>query len=221
MKFDTCLRLLSKISNLPLPGRKAQFMMAPIERVKEFSHLDIEKLNPRKAGVIVLFYPDKQGIARMILILRKTYKGVHSNQVGFPGGKVEVDDTDMLDTALRETEEEIGVARNKITIVKEMTTSYIPPSNFSVYPFLGYSTSPLDFVPEEEEVEGLIEVTLEDFLSDTAVISKKMSTSYMDDIDVPAFLLNDHVVWGATAMMLSEVKVLLLSGQEQEGFVSL
>ena len=95
-----------------------------------------------------------------------------------------------------------------------MTRNYIPPSNFYVYPFLGYSTSALDFVRQEDEVEGLIEVTLEDFLSDSAVITKRLSTSYMDDIDVPAFLLNGHVVWGATAMMLSEVKVLLLSSQE-------
>ncbi|MFC4632301.1 NUDIX hydrolase [Dokdonia ponticola] len=214
MKFDTCLRLLSKISNLPLPGKEALFMMAPMERVTQITELEITSLNPRKAGVMVLFYPDQEGRARMILILRKTYKGVHSNQVGFPGGKVEETDVDMLDTALRETEEEIGVSRHRITIVKQMTRNYIPPSNFYVYPFLGYSTSPLEFVPQEEEVEGLIEVTLEDFLSDSAVITKRLSTSYMDDIDVPAFLLNGHVVWGATAMMLSEVKVLLLSSQE-------
>ena len=214
MKFDTCLRLLSKISNLPLPGKKAQFMMAPMERVKELSDLDIEKLKPRKAGVMILFYPDQEGMTRMILILRKTYKGVHSNQVGFPGGKVEKGDTDMLDTALRETEEEIGISRDKITVVREVTRCYIPPSNFSVFPFIGYSTGPLNFTPQESEVEGLIEVALEDFLSDNAVISKKMSTSYMDDIDVPAFLLNNYVVWGATAMILSEVKDLLLSGQE-------
>lgn len=214
MKFDTCLRLLSKISNLPLPGKKAQFMMAPMERVKEFSDLDVAKMNPRKAGVMVLFYPDQEGIAKMILILRKTYKGVHSNQVGFPGGKVEEEDTNMLDTALRETAEEIGVYRDLITVVKEMSVTYIPPSNFCVYPFLGYSDTPLTFIPQEEEVEGLIEISIADFLADEAVISKKMSTSYMDDIDVPAFLLNGHIVWGATAMMLSEVKVLLLSGQE-------
>jgi len=214
MKFDTCLRLLSKISNLPLPGKEALFMMAPMERVTQLTEMDIASLNPRKAGVMVLFYPDQEGRARMILILRKTYKGVHSNQVGFPGGKVEDEDADMLDTALRETEEEIGVSRSNITIVKQMTRNYIPPSNFYVYPFMGYSTSPLSFVPQEEEVEGLIEVTLEDFLSDSAVITKRLSTSYMDDIDVPAFLLNGHVVWGATAMMLSEVKVLLLSSQE-------
>ena len=214
MKFDTCLRLLSKISNLPLPGKKAQFMMAPIERVTQFSDLDVAKMNPRKAGVMMLFYPDQDHTAKMILMLRKKYKGVHSNQVGFPGGKVEEEDTSMLDTALRETEEEIGISRDKITVVKEMSATYIPPSNFCVYPFVGYSDTPLDFVPQEEEVEGLIEVAITDFLSDEAVISKKMSTSYMDDIDVPAFLLNDHIVWGATAMMLSELKVLLLSGQE-------
>lgn len=214
MKFDTCLRLLSKISNLPLPGKKAQFLMAPIERVKEFSDLDVAKMNPRKAGVMVLFYPSQDDIATMVLMLRKTYKGVHSNQVGFPGGKVEKEDTTMLDTALRETEEEIGISRDQITIVKEMSATYIPPSNFCVYPFIGYSDAALDFIPQEEEVEGLIEVSIADFLAEEAVISRKMSTSYMDDIDVPAFLLNGHVVWGATAMMLSELKELLLSGQE-------
>ncbi|GGG08402.1 coenzyme A pyrophosphatase [Dokdonia pacifica] len=214
MKFDTCLRLLSKISNLPLPGKKAQFLMAPMERVKEFSDLDVAKMNPRKAGVMVLFYPSQEDIATMVLMLRKTYKGVHSNQVGFPGGKVEKEDTTMLDTALRETEEEIGISRDQITIVKEMSATYIPPSNFCVYPFIGYSDAALDFIPQEEEVEGLIEVSIADFLAEEAVISRKMSTSYMDDIDVPAFLLNGHVVWGATAMMLSELKELLLSGQE-------
>lgn len=214
MKFDTCLRLLSKISNLPLPGKKAQFLMAPMERVKEFSDLDVAKMNPRKAGVMVLFYPSQDDIATMVLMLRKTYKGVHSNQVGFPGGKVEKEDTTMLDTALRETEEEIGISRDQITIVKEMSATYIPPSNFCVYPFIGYSDAALDFIPQEEEVEGLIEVSIADFLAEEAVISRKMSTSYMDDIDVPAFLLNGHVVWGATAMMLSELKELLLSGQE-------
>ncbi len=215
MKFDTCLQLLSKISNLPLPGKAAQFKMAPIERVKKFSDLDIEKRNPRKAGVMILLYPDQQHTTRMVLILRKTYQGVHSNQVGFPGGKVEEEDTSMEITALRETEEEVGVSTDLITVVREMSTTYIPPSNFSVYPFIGYCDAPLDFILQKEEVEGIIEVSLEDLLSDATVISKKMSTSYMDDIDVPAFLLNGHVVWGATAMMLSEVKELLLSGLKQ------
>ena len=97
---------------MPLPGKEALFMMAPMERVTQITELEITSLNPRKAGVMVLFYPDQEGRARMILILRKTYKGVHSNQVGFPGGKVEETDVDMLDTALRETEEEIGVSRH-------------------------------------------------------------------------------------------------------------
>lgn len=215
MKFDTCLQLLSKISNLPLPGKVAQFKMAPMERVKKFSDVDIKKRNPRKAGVMILLYPDQDQMTRMVLILRKTYKGVHSNQVGFPGGKVEEEDVSMEATALRETEEEVGVTSSLITVIKEMSTTYIPPSNFCVYPFIGYCDTPLKFIPQKEEVEGIIEVALEDLLLETTVISKKMSTSYMDDIDVPAFLLNDHVVWGATAMMLSEVKELLLSGLKE------
>ncbi len=209
MNFEKCLRLLSKISNLPLPGKEAQFMMAPMERVKELTDIDIEKMNPKQAGVMALFYPDHEKEARLILMLRKTYKGVHSNQVGFPGGKVEKEDINLEATALRETEEEIGVERSMITVVKKMTNIFIPPSNFKVQAFIGYMTQTPIFIPQEDEVEALIEVKLNDFLSDNAIITKTITTSYAVDIEVPAFELNGHVVWGATAMMLSELRVLL------------
>lgn len=158
---------------------------------------------------MAVFYPREEGKTYFVLILRKTYRGVHSNQVGFPGGRVEGSDRDLEHTALRETEEEVGIPQEDITVIKEMTRIYIPPSNFWVQPFMGYMESTPKLIPQEEEVEAVLEVALEDFLSDSCFTKQTLSTSYAKEIEVPAFLLNDHVVWGATAMMLSEMKEVL------------
>ncbi|MBE16246.1 MAG: CoA pyrophosphatase [Dokdonia sp.] len=208
MNFDKFIDLVPKIRNLSLPGQEAQFLMAPIERVKELSTTAIEKKNPKQAGVMALLYPYRGKETYLVLILRKTYKGVHSNQVGFPGGKVEPEDAHLEATALRETEEEIGVNRKDIAVVKQMTNIYIPPSNFWVQSFIGYTQHHPQFTPQPSEVEAIIEVPLQEFLSDTSHIETTLSTSYATDITVPAFDLQGHVVWGATAMMLSEMKQL-------------
>lgn len=130
MKFESFLEMVSKIRNLPLPGREVQLEMAPMDRIKELKEQDIIKKKPRQAAVMALLYPNGKNETHIILILRKTYKGVHSNQVGFPGGKVEQEDRDLAHTALRETEEEVGVPQDKITVVRKLTNIYIPPSNF-------------------------------------------------------------------------------------------
>jgi len=163
----------------------------------------------KKAGVMALFYPSPENETYLILILRKTYKGVHSAQVGFPGGKVEKFDNDLKQTALRETEEEIGVPANNITVHKAMSPLYIPPSNFSVFPFIGITESTPAFVKQDSEVEELIEIKISDFLDDQNAIKVSVMTSLKKNLIVPAFKLNGYDVWGATAMMLSEVKDLL------------
>lgn len=158
---------------------------------------------------MALFYPKGKNETTLLLILRKTYEGVHSNQIAFPGGKEEEMDHDLLGTALRETHEEVGVHPEKVIMIKELTEVYIPPSNFMVSPFIGLSVEKLSFVKQDEEVEALVEVPLLDLVNDKSIFSKKIKTSYATDVDVPAFELNGYTVWGATAMMLSEVKDLL------------
>jgi 8-oxo-dGTP pyrophosphatase MutT (NUDIX family) len=212
MEFEKFKRSLSKIENLELPGELAQYKMAPIERLHELKKLAVEKQSAKKAGVMALFYPDEQATTKLILILRKSYKGVHSGQVGFPGGKLEPQDTSLLDTALRETQEEIGVNPDKIKVVKQLTNIYIPPSNYIVQPYFGCLDETPIFKKQDDEVEDLIEVALHHFLDDNVVVSKTLTTSYAVEINVPAFMLNGHVVWGATAMMLSEIRQLLLNG---------
>jgi 8-oxo-dGTP pyrophosphatase MutT (NUDIX family) len=209
MEFNRFKTSLSKLKNLELPGEEIQMKMAPMERLVELKRLAQNKNNASKAGVMVLFYPSLSNHTQFVLILRKTYRGVHSGQVGFPGGRFEPEDIDLLNTALRETEEEVGMPRNQVNVIKQLTEMYIPPSNFIVHPYLGITDINPNFVLQEDEVESIIEVDLKHFLDDTIVISKKITTSYAVDIDVPAYQLNGHVVWGATAMILSEVRHLI------------
>lgn len=195
---------------MPLPGEAAHRKLAPLIRIDELNKIDMSKINPHEAGVMAVFYPGIQNETNLVLILRKTYKGVHSNQIGFPGGRVEDIDENLEDTALRETEEEVGIPQNDIKVIRKLTRLYIPPSNFWVQPYLGILDKTPEMKAQESEVEEILEVRLCDFLNDENVITEKLSTSYATDIEVPAYRLNGHIVWGATGMMLSEIRELLL-----------
>lgn len=205
MKFEHFLSHIPKIEQEILLGEVAHRLMMPPERAEIMKSLDLKKINPRKAAVMMLFYPRNEH-TNMILILRNSYNGVHSSQIAFPGGKIEAFDESFMQAALRETHEEVGISPDQITVVRPFTQVYIPPSNFMVFPFLGYSKQELVFTPDPNEVAGLIEFPVAHFLDDTIVVSQKMATSYSQSIDVPSFKIYDHYVWGATAMMLSELK---------------
>ena len=209
MNFEDFLISISKIKKLPLPAEASQFKMSPAFRSNQIEKYKKKMENAKQSAVLALFYPDLKQQTKLALILRRPYNGVHSAQISFPGGKVEDSDVNLEFTAIRETHEEIGVSPEQITIIKELTRVYIPPSNFTVQPYLGFSVKTPRFVLQEEEVDDLLEVSLIDFINDDNVVNKKVSTSYSVDVEVPAFLLNGHIVWGATAMMLNEVKDLL------------
>ena len=209
MEFEEFKHKIVKIKKMKLPGESAQFKMAPKERIDELKKITDVKKRAKKAGVLALFYPSVSKQTMFALILRKTYKGVHSAQIGFPGGKFEAMDSSLRVTALRETEEEIGVNQNKVIVLKKLTEVYIPPSNFFVQPFLGYTNKTPNFILQEDEVEDLIEVPLKYFMNDSIKSFQNLSTSYAKNIEVPVFNLNNHRVWGATAMMLSEVREML------------
>jgi len=209
MNFNIFEQRISKIKNLPLPGEASHYKMVPEFRINELLAAKSTKVAPRKAAVMALFYPNKQAETHLLFILRKTYKGVHSNQVAFPGGKAEKEDANAMITALRETHEEVGVHPDDVDVLKELTGIFIPPSNFDVQPFIGLYKQPKPFVIQQSEVEALLEVSLTQFLLEDSVITKNITTSYAQNVAVPAFKLNDYIVWGATAMMLNEIKALL------------
>lgn len=210
MTVNDFMELIPKIKNSSLPGVESQFKLAPSTRKKLGKEIDIKELKPKKAAVLSLLYPNVNDEMQMVFMLRKTYEGVHSNQISFPGGKVELEDDNLETTALRETFEEIGVSSNDISVLKELTDVYIPPSNFLVKPFLGISKVRPNFILEEKEVERLIEIPLKSILSNSSITTKEITNSYVKGLSVPAFEFNNEVVWGATAMMLSEIKDLIL-----------
>lgn len=209
MKFQEFEKRIAKVINLALPAEAAHYKMVPKERLQTLSQNKINYEKVKKAGVMVLFYPAPDMETRFVLIHRKTYKGVHSNQVGFPGGKYEIKDCTLDKTALRETEEEVGVKASDIAVIKPLSKVFIPPSNFFVFPFLGILPYYPNFIRQKDEVEAILEITLSDFMNDAILAKKKVTTSYGNFVAVPAYLLNGFTVWGATAMMLSEVRELL------------
>jgi 8-oxo-dGTP pyrophosphatase MutT (NUDIX family) len=218
MDFQEFLQFVPKLIEAKLPAFEAHIKMAPAERLETLKKIDFTGNKPRIAAVMMLFYP-KNNIAHLVLIVRNSYVGVHSAQVAFPGGKYEHDDIDFAYTALRETYEEVGIHPDKISILKPFTELYIPPSNFMVHPFLGVSREELIFEPEPAEVANIIEFPLSTFLNDEIVIEAELSTSYANNVSVPAFNIEGHIVWGATAMILSELKEVLKQVLEPDRIV--
>lgn len=208
MDFQDFLQFVPNLIPVALPAEEAHLKMAPAERADALKNIDLKEKDPRIAAVMMLLYPKKEK-THLVLIVRNAYNGVHSSQIAFPGGKYETFDANYEETALRETHEEVGVSPEKIEVIKHFTPMYIPPSNFLVYPFLGVSKEELLFYPDIKEVADIIELPLDVFMDDEIIIDATLSTSYANNILVPAFNIQNHIVWGATAMMLSELREVL------------
>lgn len=205
MTFDSLLHKIEQIKGATPMGIEAHRLMIPVERIPYLYAEDFVQRNPRESAVMMLLYP--KGLkTHVLLIERATYKGIHSGQVGFPGGKYEQEDVDLEHTALRETQEEVGIVNRDIQIIQPYTKIYVPPSNFYVQPYLGISKKELSFTPDAFEVANIIELPLDILLQDQLVQEVQMKTSYASWTQVPAFIYKDYTIWGATAMMLSELK---------------
>ena len=213
MNFKDLKRIIPKLKLSNLNSKTSQIKLAPSFR-KEFIKLNSNKLlNSKKAAVIAALYEDDNNLVRLILILRNTYNGVHSNQIGFPGGRIEEYDKTLFDTAIRETFEEIGVTVDKDALIRELQEIYIPPSNFNVYPFLVFLNHPPSFVKDYKEVKEIITIDLESLLNCEItqtiipIPSKLNELNTQKNIQVPSFKLAGYNVWGATAMMLSLIHI--------------
>ena len=209
MTFDEFLQLSPKIAKVSLPATDSHLKMSPVERRLQLVNHDYNLKAARDAAVMMLIYPD-QNTSMIALIVRNSYKGVHSSQVAFPGGKVEKDES-ILEAALRETHEEIGVRPEQINIICSFSSVFIPPSNFNVYPFLGFCDSKPQFIPDPREVAAMALFPLADILDDSSLTLQRVTASYSTDVVVPAFKMDGTVIWGATAMILHELKDVLKS----------
>jgi 8-oxo-dGTP pyrophosphatase MutT (NUDIX family) len=199
---------LSKALSNSLPGKEAQYKMAPYREAVDAKFKNQKEA--KTAGVLILIYPI-DNIPHLVLTKRPTYEGHHSAQISFPGGKKEEHDENFMHTALRETEEEIGVPSNSIKIIGELSDLYIPPSNFKVYPFVGVSDVRPQFIKDPKEVAEIIELSISDLLKDDILKAKELKLAAGFNFETPYFDIQNHVVWGATAMMLNELREILLS----------
>jgi len=196
--------LQSEIQN-GLPGTAAHMTMAPYNRLTPID-LNRLKITPKESAVLILFYP-VDGVPHFCLIQRPEYDGIHSGQVCFPGGRKDDDDSDLAQTALRESHEEIGVDPKTVNLLGELTQVYVPPSNFLITPFVGNCLVKPEFIPDKTEVDSVIHVNLDQFLNPTIVKRKVIPIGRLGiSIDTPYFDIADRTVWGATAVILAEVK---------------
>jgi 8-oxo-dGTP pyrophosphatase MutT (NUDIX family) len=162
----------------------------------------IQAQNPRQAAVLLLLVP-RESDWHLVFTKRQPSAGVHSGQISFPGGRTEATDRNKFETAIRETEEEIGIPANCIELLGALSPLYIPPSNYLVDPVVGYIREPLCFQPQESEVAEIFEIPIQWF--NTAGIRISQHIPHLpENPKVPGYLFNSHFIWGATAMMLAE-----------------
>ena len=203
--------LISKLSSQfksELPGWSAHQKMMNYERPKP-DNIRLIDPDARESAVLALLYPSN-GEIYTVLMQRHVYDGTHSGQISFPGGKREEVDKTLEDTALREANEELSIDRNDVKLIGELTQVYIPPSRFLVSPFLGYVTEKPNFVPEPSEVSEIIEVPINQFLDPVRLKEKYQFIPTLNSkIKIRYFDVDQRVVWGATAMMLSEISEIL------------
>ena len=180
-------------------GLKSQLKAAPPYRERDVSP---ERLrNCRNASVLILLFPSKEDVNEIecVLIERSEYDGVHSKQIGFPGGERDDDDVDDVHTAIRECREEIGVKIMSDSILGSLTPLYIPPSNFLVKPYIAWLSSPPLFSIDSNEVASLLLFQIS-YLND----ENNWRDYQVNGVMVPGIKFGKHLVWGATAMMLRE-----------------
>lgn len=202
MKDDPLIKHLFERLKRPLPGRNAQLKMAHVTRSRYIS----APAHARQAGVFATLFP-KDDEWHLVLIERNPNDNDrHGGQISFPGGKAEPEDDSMLDTALRETEEEVGIERGSIQVLGRLSELYIPVSNFQVHPFVGFLDYQPDYRIQASEVKKVIEVPVSHFHQDaTKGTTDIRINQHLSLKNVPYYKVDDKILWGATAMMVSEL----------------
>lgn len=206
MYFEPFVNSLSSKLKGPLPGVEFQRKFMHEERL--LSHIQPNETT-RQSAVLVAFYPS-DGEVFLPLILRPAYDGTHGGQMALPGGKMEYADENLVRTALREAQEEIGVKAMDVNIIGELTDVFIPVSNFIVKPIVGYLDYKPDFFPDKREVEKIIEVKFSEFLKLENKGIRSITVGKRNLV-VPGFDIQNQWVWGATALIINEIVEVVIS----------
>ncbi|MDO9257047.1 MAG: CoA pyrophosphatase [Bacteroidales bacterium] len=186
-----------------LPGADAHLRLAPEMRVNDIK-IGITPDHAMESAVLILLYPFKNRL-HTVVILRNEYDGAHSGQISLPGGKAEKSDIDFQHTALREAEEEIGIISSEIEILGQLSRFYVRPSNFIIYPFIAFCPYRPDFHPDATEVQRIIEIDVFDEIKMERIVSKTIKFKNNIRVNAPGFEISGEFMWGATAMIFSEL----------------
>jgi len=206
MTLEKVKEVIQKALTRPLPGVSAQTKMAPVGRIT--SDYDPEPSGARKSAVLILLHETKEGVA--FPVIRRVDDGsTHAGQIALPGGGQEEYEQFPVDTALRESQEEISAEPSSVEVLGVLTPLYIPVSNFTVVPVVGVTRHVLHLTPDPSEVAEICTV-----LVDSLAAARTVRTfhTYRGAVDAPCFVTGEVVIWGATAMIISEF-LAILSGR--------
>ncbi len=191
---------LSRQLKKPKPGWAAQSLLLPEPRPGNIP-FSVAESHCRKAGVLILLYP-KNSRAHLLFTRRTADVLHHRGEISFPGGARE-DKEDLIQAAVRETQEELTISPHDYRILGSLTPLYIPPSRFCIYPVAAGASIRPDFKPEPREVEEVIEIPLAHLLEDKNRRLEKW-TIRGETRRIPFYKFGENKIWGATAMVLAE-----------------
>jgi 8-oxo-dGTP pyrophosphatase MutT (NUDIX family) len=204
-------RMCELIQSGEIPGELAHIDMIPYRPLT--SELLLEVSDYRESSVAILLYKELNNW-QSVVIERPTYNGAHSGQIAFPGGKRDHSDSNLVETALREMHEEIGFFDPTIQYIGQLSKVFIPVSKFLVYPHVFITHKSPTFIPDNYEVHEIIPFEIDSILNEHAIIKTKVNAGNgMKLNDVPAFTIKNKIVWGATCLIMNELKMCLESSR--------
>jgi 8-oxo-dGTP pyrophosphatase MutT (NUDIX family) len=204
-------------SSEDLAARLREAVARPLDAWREvyesFSPVDVETgerrprvpqpgADSRRAAVLVPVLLEPEG-ARLVYTVRRDHLQDHAGQISFPGGSMDPGDGSLLETALREAEEEIDLSPDLVEVIGELEEMYIPPSGFRVSPFVGLLPPGAELVLHPDEVEAIFTVSMEELIS-PRTFQKVLWTREGREYEVPVFAVEGpprRNIWGATAAM--------------------
>lgn len=199
--------LLKRLKNANLGGDNAHCIFSPPYR-PNLSYTEIIEKNPKFAAVNIVLYLRNDEWYFPLILRTVNVHDRHSGQISLPGGKREESDNSFAETAVRETSEEIGLDKYFVRPIRELSPIYIPPSNFYVHTFVSYTKKNPEFFLQEHEAQDVIEFPITSFLNLTQS-PEMMVLPDTKGVEVPVINFNGYIIWGATAMILSEFSQLI------------
>jgi 8-oxo-dGTP pyrophosphatase MutT (NUDIX family) len=197
---------------LELPAAKAHVKLLPLGRTLE---IPVEKISSiKESAVMILLFKINQELC-VCLTRRNQNMKHHAGQISFPGGKIENNDDDAIKTALRELYEETGIESSNVFICGKLSDLYITVSNFLIHPVVGYLDHFPQFMINPDEVDEIIVIPLIEFFNDKNITLSKVETP-KGKIDAPCYSIDGYIIWGATAMIISEFTELLSTFSRQK-----